>query len=282
MNMLGDLYRYLFGSNRSEDIFKIDLPVFDFKENSGNVKGIRTLHAKNTSCIRYPEKTGCTVVRLAGCNFTKFTAGLKPHDIILHSCFIEVSKDLIKEFGAESAYTIGDNILLFFDTVLEPKHEYLLRRTEVAVTRITSYATLRFDKHLNNHIDMFKEQYSPRLAQNLLDKDFTFRAMSLNLSEETTYDYIKYVYYRATDFNEELTKNYGTIVKERVENTDEDITTAVYKQITISDREHLEDIELLLRKYINVIPISVDEYVIEDSQESEESEEYEESQESQH
>ena len=240
--MLNSIYNLLFeNNNKSTNTTKL---YFDKSECSlEEFNNINFIHSNNNDHIVIPKD--CIVVRLAGCDFMTFTRGLCPHDRIIQNCFVEVTEDLIEQFNARAGYTIGDNILLFF----HKNNASIIQETSTQLSKISSYCTLKFDKYLNKHIDLINTHYNARVAQHLLDYDFIFRGMALNLSEEEVYQYINYIYYKSTDHLEENIDNYGILVKTMF--TNKDTFVPVYKEITNEEYdETLGDLTFILKMFI--------------------------------
>ncbi|RAP49542.1 MAG: hypothetical protein BZ133_07625 [Methanosphaera sp. SHI613] len=85
------------------------------------------------------------IIRLDGRYFSRYTKALdfkKPFDQRLRDIFIEVSKDIVKEFNARYIYTFSDEINILLDVI--PFNG----RVEKINSVFASYATASFNKHL--------------------------------------------------------------------------------------------------------------------------------------
>lgn len=92
------------------------------------------------------------ILRLDGRSFSKYTKKLnleKPFDKRLRDIFIEVSKDLIKEFNPKYVYTFSDEINILFEAI--PFNG----RIEKIDSVISSFISASFMKHLILKRDLF-------------------------------------------------------------------------------------------------------------------------------
>lgn len=102
------------------------------------------------------------ILRIDGRSFSKYTKKLKlekPFDERLRNIFIEVSKDLIKEFNPSYVYTFSDELNILF------KEIPFNGRVEKIDSVITSFVTASFMKNLYLNNDNFDvDVYSLKVA----------------------------------------------------------------------------------------------------------------------
>ena len=113
------------------------------------------------------------IMRVDGHKFSKFTKGFKkPFDSIIVETMENTAKDLFVEFNAVTAYVQSDEITLVIppqfsikhtrtsidgdgSELVEPKiinNQILGGRTQKLASLIASFATLKFNKHLEEQI----------------------------------------------------------------------------------------------------------------------------------
>lgn len=130
------------------------------------------------------------IVRVDGHKFSKFTKGFKkPFDSIIVETMENTAKDLFVEFNAVTAYVQSDEITLVIPPqfsikhtrtsidgdgaeLVEPKiknNQILGGRTQKLASLIASFATLKFNKHLEEQIisqnEVLEDFYSNSFRQ---------------------------------------------------------------------------------------------------------------------
>ncbi len=102
------------------------------------------------------------ILRIDGRSFSNYTKLLKlekPYDERLRDLFIEVSKDLMKEFNPEYIYTFSDELNIYFE-----EHPFN-GRIEKIDSVIASFVSASFMKHLYLNSDKFDvDVYSLKVA----------------------------------------------------------------------------------------------------------------------
>ncbi|MCD7781747.1 MAG: guanylyltransferase [Methanosphaera sp.] len=92
------------------------------------------------------------ILRIDGRYFSNYTKKLrleKPFDERLRDLFIEVSKDLVREFSPKYVYTFSDEINILLDNI--PFNG----RVEKIDSIFASYTSASFMKHLYSNLDQF-------------------------------------------------------------------------------------------------------------------------------
>ncbi len=128
------------------------------------------------------------IIRLDGHKFSKFAKGFKkPFDKILSDAMIRTTVDLVEEFQAYTGYTQSDEITLVIPSLKDVtvdnrksyKHKTQKRvrkewehiskgRVQKIVSLASGFATMRFNKHLDN---LILEFYSENVGDfNIQDK----------------------------------------------------------------------------------------------------------------
>ena len=100
------------------------------------------------------------IIRLDGRYFSRYTKTLKlnkPFDERLRDIFIEVSKDLITEFGAKYVYTFSDEINILLNQI--PFNG----RVEKIDSIMASYATASFNMHLYEKQELYEKAVNSNL-----------------------------------------------------------------------------------------------------------------------
>ena len=222
----------------------------------------RKLHAP-TYHINYDNAINCTdgcpfVVRISGCDFKVVLQYLDKNDEYIHNCFIETTKDLVERYGAQSGWTMGDNILLFFDFE-QHDNSWIIFDTENMISTMNSYATIRFDKYINASIDDIILKYNTEIAADLLEQDYVFRSTCiLCCASEETLEYIDYIIWRCTEHLDQKCKYFGTIVKPcefwNSEDPDLDLESGyAYKHVTENVANEIFTVEYINQPSILII-----------------------------
>lgn len=221
----------------------------DFDVNNDVYPCVREFHADTYDMID-SKFDGCKfIVRISGCEFGDITQYLKPHDQTIRECFIETTKDLVERYNAQCGWTMGDNILLFFDYDQNP-NESIVWNTETIVTEIASYATIRFDKHLNTSVDKLVEEYSVEIVADLIDQDPVFRTILITPKNEE--DVVEYMYYILDKVNDiEQCADLGIIVKPCINSKEE--AGCTYRYIYDQDEDAFFNIDFIIRPYIKLV-----------------------------
>ena len=227
-------------------------------ENTGDVvpyfSDVCQLHNESTSKIgKVGNAMRGVVVRISGSQFSNFSQYITYHEPLIHNCFIEVTNKLVSKYNAQTGYTVGDNILLFFSRE-ENLDEVIYTNTQIVCTEIVSYATIVFDKCFNLVVGDVAQKYSNIIANFMLEEDLIFRGISIPCDEEEMVKYLYYVIYRATEYNDEESANYGSIVKPALKPEDDlqeqEAVCCTYRTLTQEDYiEDMFNVEFLLNPY---------------------------------
>lgn len=222
----------------------------DFDIHNDVFAELRELHT-TTYTITDKKYEDCKfIVRISGCGFKDIMKYLQAHESLIHDCFIETTNDLIEKYNAQCGWTMGDNILLFFD-YSQNTEDPIVWNTETIVTQIASYATIRFDKHLNNNIDKLVETYNVEIIADLIEQDPVFRSILITpKNQEDIIEYIDYIINR-TQTNDEQCDHHGTIIKPFVNEKGQ--CGCAYKKITEEDADKMFTVDFLTSPYIEII-----------------------------
>lgn len=115
------------------------------------------------------------VMRLDGHGFSKFTKGLFL-DINLHNTFVDVTKDLMKEYGAVTGYTHSDEISLLFypkyDDAGKPRELHYGGRIQKMISTAAAFCTMMFNRKLVTHFTDKSDDYKEE-KQSAYDRMFS-------------------------------------------------------------------------------------------------------------
>ncbi len=107
------------------------------------------------------DKNKHIIIRIDGHHFSQFTKGLKkPFDNLFRETMIRTTEDLHNRFNSYTSYTQSDEITLYIPAIKpdETSHPFG-GRTQKMASLASSYATIQFNKHLNNLINELKVEH---------------------------------------------------------------------------------------------------------------------------
>lgn len=125
--------------------------------------GERMKNYENESTkIQYILPNSSYIIRLDGNNFSKFTRPLKkPFDIIFIKVMNLTVTDLLEKFHARTGYSHSDEITLVFNKCENDVSTHLYNgRTSKILSLVASHCSVRFNYHMNENIEKFKNEYS--------------------------------------------------------------------------------------------------------------------------
>jgi tRNA(His) guanylyltransferase len=164
------------------------------------------------------------IVRLDGRSFSKFTKRLvKPFDILFVKAMCLTTKDLVKEFDAQTGYTHSDEITLIFNSKCSNDEfldhmDYFDRskngkckcRTNIYITNhlfngrihkilslISSYCSVRFNYHLEKLIEPVQHEYDVKFIELVQSHKQMFDSRILVFDEFLKYEVLNHQIWRS-------------------------------------------------------------------------------------
>lgn len=197
------------------------------------------------------------IIRIAGCDFENILRFINKQDRSICDCFIETTSDLVSHYNAQAGWTMGDNILLFFD-YNENQNDEIVWNTETMLTQIASYTTIRFDKHINSNISNIANEYGAEIANDLLEQDFVFRTVLVTPEDEDELvDYMDYIVYRTTQFIKEEWAYFGTLIKQTLDENDK--PGVAFRHITDENAESFLKMEFIFTPHLDIVSNECDD-----------------------
>jgi tRNA(His) 5'-end guanylyltransferase len=111
------------------------------------------------------------IIRIDGHKFSKYTKGMKkPFDNIFSETMINTTKDLVERFGASTGYTQSDEITLIIPEVKDNQNQIFAGRVQKIVSLVSSYTTMRFNKHFEVAVMLEKETNNESYVETMKQK----------------------------------------------------------------------------------------------------------------
>ena len=227
----------------------------DFPE-SDVFSHLRALHNNTYTLTNDIYDNSIFIVRISGCQFADVFKYINSDEQLIRDCFIETTKDLVEYYNAQCGWTMGDDILLFFD-YNEHIDEWMVLDTENVMSTIGSRTTMKFDRYINTIVDKLVEKYNVEIVNDILDQDYIFRSVLLIPDDpEDALEYIDYMIWRKTEHIELGCENYGTIVKPCIFEND---SGCIYKKMSCQDANTFLTLGFLMTPYITIFKDSVED-----------------------
>jgi tRNA(His) guanylyltransferase len=154
-------------------------------------------HVFTGQCI---DVTKPFVIRLDGTGFSKFTRGLqKPYDYNFSTVFFNTAKNLMKEYGANLAYTHSDEIsLLFYPTMNkkgELKEPMFGGKLQKMVSKSSAFCTMIFNNELIQSFKYIQKEYDEKTWKRMMSSTAYFDSRIFQMPDD--HEMFSYIFSRS-------------------------------------------------------------------------------------
>lgn len=141
---------------------------------------------------------------LDGRSFSKFTKKfVKPFDVVFIKSMCLTVSDLVKEFNANTGYTLSDEITLIFDSKYPNLLHHLYNgRIQKLLSLTSAYCSVRFNHHLEKLIEPIKDNYPSDFIELIYERKQIFDARLLKFNESNIYEILNHQIWRSIYDNE--------------------------------------------------------------------------------
>jgi tRNA(His) 5'-end guanylyltransferase len=133
------------------------------------------------------------LVRLDGCNFSKFTKPLqKPFDENFVKAMANTAADLLTKFNAKTVYCHSDE----FSVIINEEIPLFGGKNTKILSKMASYCSVLFNYHMKALINEHTELYTPAFVELVNECKQTFDARILTFRDQS-FEIVNHMYWRS-------------------------------------------------------------------------------------
>lgn len=194
------------------------------------------------------DKDKPIIIRIDGHHFSKFTTVFKkPFDKLFREAMIRTTEDLHTRFYSYASYTQSDEITLYIPAVRpeESLHQFGGRTLKIA-SLASSYATIRFNKHLSNLLLGLQQGLLQDFTKGFYENDL--HEYIIKISEKLNTAYFDARIFSVPDINE-VTNVFIWRGRDCVKNSKSTFARAYTSHKELLNKNSEEQILLIKEKY---------------------------------